>query len=203
MAFTLPDLPFAPDALEPHMSARTLSFHHGKHHQAYITKANELLAGTPLENKSVEEVIKAAKAEGKQVLFNQAAQHWNHSFFWKCLSPKGGKPGAGLLKRLTADFGSEEAFRKAFDEKAKGNFGSGWTWLVQGKDGKLAVTNTSNADLPLAHGETALLTLDVWEHAYYLDYQNARPKFIASFLDNLVNWAFVEQNLSVGAKAAA
>ena len=196
MAFTLPPLPFAPTALEPHMSARTFEFHHGKHHLAYINKANELLAGTPLEGKSVEEVIKAAKAEGKQVLFNQAAQHWNHSFFWNCLSPKGGKPGAALAKRLTADFGSEKAFFDAFDDKAKSNFGSGWTWLVVGQDGKLAVTNTANADLPMAHGQHALLTLDVWEHAYYLDYQNLRPKFIQTFLQNMVNWEFVEQNLA-------
>ncbi len=196
MAFTLPPLPFAPTALEPHMSARTFEFHHGKHHLAYINKANELLAGTPLEGKSVEEVIMAAKAEGKQVLFNQAAQHWNHSFFWNCLSPKGGKPGAALSKRLTADFGSEKAFFDAFDDKAKSNFGSGWTWLVVGQDGKLAVTNTANADLPMAHGQKALLTLDVWEHAYYLDYQNLRPKFIQTFLQNMVNWEFVEQNLA-------
>jgi Fe-Mn family superoxide dismutase len=200
MAFTLPPLPFAKDALEPHISARTLEFHHGKHHAAYVKKTNELVAGTPLEGKSLEEVILAAKREGKQKLFNQAAQHWNHSFFWQCLSPKGGKPGAALARRLSEiDGGFEETFAKC----AKDNFGSGWTWLVLGRDGKLAVKNTGNADLPLANGETALLTLDVWEHAYYLDYQNERPKFIQAFLGNLINWAFVEQNLAKRQSAAA
>jgi len=200
MAFTLPPLPFAKDALEPHISAKTLAFHHGKHHAAYVRKANELVAGTPLEGKSLEEVILAAKREGKQKLFNQAAQHWNHSFFWRCLSPKGGKPSPGLSRRLNEiDGGFEATFAKC----AKDNFGSGWSWLVLGRDGKLAVKNTSNADLPLANGETALLTLDVWEHAYYLDYQNERPKFIQAFLGNLINWQFVEQNLANRQSAAA
>jgi Fe-Mn family superoxide dismutase len=200
MAFKLPPLPFAKDALEPHISAKTMEFHHGKHHAAYVKKTNELVAGTPLEGKPLEEVILAAKKEGKQKLFNQAAQHWNHSFFWQCLSPKGGKPSASLDRRLKEiDGGFEESFAKC----AKANFGSGWTWLVLGRDGKLAVKNTSNADLPLANGETALLTLDVWEHAYYLDYQNERPKFIDAFLGNLINWAFVEQNLANRQSAAA
>ena len=200
MAFTLPPLPFAKDALEPHISAKTQAFHHGKHHAAYVRKANELVAGTPLEGKSLEEVILAAKREGKQKLFNQAAQHWNHSFFWRCLSPKGGKPSPGLSRRLNEiDGGFEATFAKC----AKDNFGSGWSWLVLGRDGKLAVKNTSNADLPLANGETALLTLDVWEHAYYLDYQNERPKFIQAFLGNLINWEFVEQNLANRQSAAA
>ena len=199
MAFTLPPQPNAKNALEPHISAKTLEFHHGKHHAAYVKKTNELIAGTPLEKKSLEEVVLAAKKEGKQKLFNQAAQHWNHSFFWQCLSPKGGKPAASLKRRLDeVDGGFEESFAKL----AKDNFGSGWTWLVLGRDGKLAVKNTSNADNPLANGETALLTLDVWEHAYYLDYQNERPKFIQAFLGNLINWDFVEQNLA-GKKSAA
>jgi len=199
MAFTLPPLPFAKDALEPHISARTFEFHHGKHHAAYVNKTNELIAGTPLEGKSLEEVILAAKKDGKQQLFNQSAQVWNHTFFWHCLTPKSGKPSAGLKRRLDEIDGG---FEKAFSDSAKGNFGSGWTWLIAGKDGKLAVKNTSNADTPLANGETALLTLDVWEHAYYLDYQNDRPKFIQTFLDQLINWDFVEQNLA-GRKSAA
>jgi len=201
MAFTLPPLPFAKDALEPHISAKTFDFHHGKHHAAYVKKANELVAGTPLEGKPLEEVIRAAKQEGNQKLFNNAAQHWNHSFFWQCLSPKGGSAGGALAKRLEKEI--DGGFEATFTQKATDNFGSGWTWLVLGKDGKLAVKNTGNADLPLASGETALLTLDVWEHAYYLDYQNERPKFIKAFLGNLVNWEFVEQNLAGASKAAA
>jgi Fe-Mn family superoxide dismutase len=201
MPFTLPALPFAPDALEPHMSAETLRFHHGKHHAAYVKKTNELLAGTPLEGKSLEEVILAARKEGNQKLFNQAAQHWNHSFFWQCLSPAGGKPGATLAKRLDSEIPG--GFESAFTRCATANFGSGWTWLVQGRDGKLAVKNTGNADLPLAGGETALLTLDVWEHAYYIDYRNERPKFIKAFLDHLVNWDFVAQALADAGKSRA
>ena len=199
MAFTLPPLPYAKNALEPHISAKTLEFHHGKHHAAYVKKTNELIAGTPLEKKSLEEVVLAAKKEGKQKLFNQSAQVWNHSFFWQCLSPKGGKPGAALKQRLDAIDGGFEA---TFTKRATDNFGSGWTWLVLGQDGKLAVKNTSNAENPLANGETALFTLDVWEHAYYLDYQNERPKFIKAVLGNLVNWSFVEHNLA-GQKSAA
>jgi len=201
MPFTLPELPFAPDALEPHMSAETLRFHHGKHHAAYVKKTNELVAGTPLEGRSLEEVILAAKKEGNQKLFNQAAQHWNHSFFWQCLNPRGGEPGTALAKRLESEIPG--GFESTFTKSATENFGSGWTWLVQGRDGKLAVKNTGNADLPLASGETALLTLDVWEHAYYIDYRNERPKFIKAFLVNLVNWEFVAQTLADAGKAKA
>ena len=199
MAITLPPLPYSKDALEPHISAKTLDFHHDKHHAAYVKKTNELIAGTPLEAKSLEEVILAAKKEGKQKLFNQSAQVWNHTFFWNCMSPNGGKASATLQRKLGEIDGGFEA---SFTQHATDNFGSGWTWLVLGKDGKLAIKNTSNADNPLASGETALLTLDVWEHAYYLDYQNERPKFIKAFLGNLINWQFVEQNMA-GHKSAA
>lgn len=197
MAFSLPPLPFAPSALEPNISARTFEFHHGKHHLAYINKANELIGDGPLKGKSLEEVVKAAAAEGNKPLFNNAAQHWNHSFFWESLSPKGGgKPAGKLGAKLESDFESYDAFKKKFVESAVGNFGSGWTWLIVGKDGKLAIKNTTAADLPLVHGETALVTVDVWEHAYYLDYQNRRPDFVTTFLDKLVNWDFAEANLA-------
>jgi len=202
MPFTLPALPFDLAALEPHMSAETLEFHHGKHHAAYVEKTNELIAGTPLEGKPLEEVILAARKQGNQSLFNQAAQHWNHSFFWQCLSPKPGKPSAGLARRLAADLG-DAGFEASFAKSAASNFGSGWTWLVLDRGGKLAVKNTGNADLPLSDGETALLTLDVWEHAYYLDHRNQRPKFIRTFLDQLVNWDFVEQRLAEADKTKA
>ncbi len=197
MAFTLPALNFAPDALEPYISQRTFEFHHGKHHQTYVTKTNDMVKGTPLEGKSLEEVVQAAAKEGNKGLFNNSAQHWNHSFFWECLAPKaGGKPSGKIAAAIDKDLGGYDAFRKTFADSAAGNFGSGWTWLVVGKDGKLAVTNTSNAELPLTKGETALLTVDVWEHAYYLDYQNRRPDFVSAYLDHLLNWDFAEANLA-------
>jgi len=197
MAFELPSLPFAIDALEPHISARTFEFHHGKHHAAYVTNLNNLTKDTDLASKSLEEVIKVAAADlpAKQGIFNNAAQVWNHTFFWNCLKKGGGgKPGAKLLARIEADLGGFDKFKEDFKAAAVGQFGSGWAWLVL-DGGKLKITKTANADLPLAHGQKALLTVDVWEHAYYLDWQNRRPDFVQCFLDNLVNWDFVEANL--------
>ena len=197
MAFELPPLPYAPTALEPHMSARTFEFHHGKHHNAYVVNLNNLVKDTPLAGKSLEDVIRAAAADlpAKQGVFNNAAQVWNHTFFWNCMKPGGGgKPKGQLLARIEADFGSYEKLVEAFKNAAVTQFGSGWAWLVE-DGGKLAIMKTANADLPMAHGKKALLTVDVWEHAYYLDYQNRRPDFVQAFLDHLVNWDFVASNL--------
>ena len=197
MAFVLPSLPYAIDALEPHVSARTLEFHHGKHHAAYVTNLNGLIKDTELESKSLEEIIRVAAADlpNKQAIFNNAAQVWNHTFFWNCLKKGGGgAPGPKLLARIDSDLGGFDAFKAAFKTAATGQFGSGWAWLVLDQ-GKLKITKTANADLPLAHGQTALLTVDVWEHAYYLDWQNRRPDFVQAVLDHLVNWDFVESNL--------
>ncbi len=200
MAFTLPELPYAKDALEPAISAKTLEFHHGKHHNAYVTKLNELVAGTEYEKMSLEDIItKTAGDESKKAIFNNAGQHWNHSFFWHCLAPKaGGKPSGELAKKIDSDLGGYDKFAKDFKEAAVTQFGSGWAWLVAGKDGKLAIRKTANADLPLTKGETALLTVDVWEHAYYLDYQNRRPDFVQTVLDKLLNWEFAAKNLASG-----
>ena len=197
MPFQLPELPYAKDALEPHYSAKTLEFHHGKHHNAYITKANELIAGTDLEGKSVEEVIAAAKSKGDKMLFNQSAQIWNHTFFWHGMKPGGGgAPSGAVAEAIDKAFGSYADFIGQFKAKAAGNFGSGWTWLVKTGDG-VEIVNTDDADTPLAHdGMTPLLTVDVWEHAYYLDYQNRRPDYVQSFFDNLVNWDFVNDNFA-------
>ncbi len=197
MPFQLPELPYAKDALEPHYSAKTLEFHHGKHHNAYITKTNELIAGTDLEGKSVEEVIAAAKSKGDKMLFNQSAQIWNHTFFWHGMKPGGGgAPSGAVAEAIDKAFGSYADFIGQFKAKAAGNFGSGWTWLVKSGDG-VEIVNTDDADTPLAHdGMTPLLTVDVWEHAYYLDYQNRRPDYVQSFFDNLVNWDFVNDNLA-------
>ena len=197
MTFTLPPLPYDKSALEPLISAKTFEFHHGKHHQAYVTKLNELVAGTDLEKASLEDIIaKSAGDAAKAPLFNNAAQHWNHSFFWHCLTPKngGGKPSGDLAKKIDSDLGGYDKFAADFKAAAIGQFGSGWAWLVAGKDGKLKITKTANADLPLAHGERAILTVDVWEHAYYLDYQNRRPDFVQTFLDKLLNWEFANAN---------
>jgi len=197
MAFELPPLPFANDALEPHISAKTFEFHHGKHHAAYVNNLNGLIKDTDLASKSLEELIRLAAADlpAKQGIFNNAAQVWNHTFFWNCLTKDGGgQPGPRLLARIEADFGSFDAFKTEFKNAAVTQFGSGWAWLVE-DSGKLKITKTSNADLPLAHGQKALLTVDVWEHAYYLDWQNRRPDFVQAFLDHLVNWSFVEANL--------
>jgi superoxide dismutase, Fe-Mn family len=192
MAFELPDLPYAKDAL-PGVSAETLEYHHGKHHATYVKTLNDLVAGTDHEGKSLEEVIKAADAGP---LFNNSAQVWNHSFFWNCMTPDGGGAPTGELgDKINSAFGSYDDFRTKFAEAATTQFGSGWAWLVD--DGsKLDIVKTANADLPLKHGQKALLTIDVWEHAYYIDFRNARPNYISTFLDHLVNWDFVAQNLS-------
>ncbi|MHA7834958.1 MAG: superoxide dismutase [Algiphilus sp.] len=190
MALTLPDLPYAREALEPHMSAETLDYHHGKHHKTYVDTANNLISGTEFEQMPLEEII--VKSSGK--LFNQTAQIWNHSFFWQCLTPNQTQPGKKLTDALVKEFGGIEDFKKLFTETAIGTFGSGWAWLVKKPDGSLAVTSTSNAGTPLTDGDRALLTCDVWEHAYYIDHRNARPKYLEAFWQ-LVNWEFVEQNL--------
>lgn len=190
MALTLPDLPYARDALEPHMSAETLDYHHGKHHKTYVDTANNLISGTEYEQMPLEEII--TKSSGK--LFNQTAQIWNHSFFWQCLTPNQTQPGKKLTDALVKEFGGVEDFKKKFTETAIGTFGSGWAWLVKKPDGSLAITSTSNAGTPLTDGDRPLLTCDVWEHAYYIDHRNARPKYLEAFW-SIVNWEFVEQNL--------
>jgi Fe-Mn family superoxide dismutase len=186
MAFELPPLPYARDALAPHISAETIDFHYGKHHQTYVTNLNNLVAGTPQENHSLEQIIR----ESSGGLFNNAAQIWNHTFYWNCLSPNGGgDPSGKLADLINQSFGSIDAFRDAFSKNAIGTFGSGWGWLVQRPDGSLALTSTSNAGTPLTTDDTALLTCDVWEHAYYIDFRNARPKYLEAFW-KLVNWDF-------------
>ncbi len=197
MPFTLPELPYAQNALEPHISANTLSFHYGKHHQAYVTNLNNLVKDTTMASMSLEEVIMAsAKDSAKAGIFNNAAQVWNHTFYWHCMKPNGGgKPTGELAKRIEEDFGGYDKFAEAFKQAATTQFGSGWAWLVE-EGGKLKITKTGNADLPMAHGQKALLTCDVWEHAYYLDYQNKRPDYVSVFLDKLVNWDFVAKNLA-------
>jgi len=197
MAHTLPALPYDLDALEPHISRSTLEFHHGKHHAAYVTNLNNLVAGTDLEGKSLEETVQAVAGDtSKAGVFNNAAQVWNHSFYWQCMKPGGGdRPTGALADKINADFGSFEAFVEQFKTAGATQFGSGWAWLVL-DGGTLKITKTANADLPLAHGQTALLTMDVWEHAYYLDYQNRRPDYMTTFLEKLVNWDFVAANLA-------
>lgn len=191
MAFELPALPYDQNALEPHISAETLEFHYGKHHKSYVDKLNGLLAGTELESASLEDVIR--QSDGG--VFNNAAQIWNHSFYWECLSPNGGgEPTGSLAEAINAKFGSFADFKEEFSAAAAGNFGSGWTWLVQKADGSVAISNTSNAGCPLTDDVTPLLTVDVWEHAYYIDYRNARPKYLDAFW-NLVNWDFVSNNM--------
>jgi superoxide dismutase, Fe-Mn family len=192
MTFSLPPLPYDKSALAPHISAETLEFHYGKHHQAYVTNLNKLLEGKPEANKSLEEVILASEGG----VFNNAAQVWNHTFYWSSMKPHGGgQPTGDLADAIKRDFGSFENFSKQFAEAGATQFGSGWAWLVLGADKKLAVTKTPNADLPLKHGQKALLTMDVWEHAYYIDYRNARPKYIETFLASLANWDFALANL--------
>ena len=191
MQHQLPDLPYAADALEPHISAETLSFHHGKHHQTYVTKLNELIAGTEYKDLPLEEVIRTASG----ATFNNAAQTWNHSFYWNCLSPTGGgAPTGKIAEAIDARWGSFDKFKETLTQSAATNFGSGWTWLVKNEQGKLEILNASNAGNPLADGKTPILTIDVWEHAYYIDYRNARPKYIEAYW-NLVNWEFANQNL--------
>jgi len=192
MAFELPALPYAQDALAPHISAETMEYHYGKHHQTYVDNLNKAVAGTADENASLEEII--MKAEGP--LFNNAAQVWNHTFFWNSLSPNGGgQPTGAAAERIAADLGGYDEFRAQLTDAGLTQFGSGWAWLVE-KDGKLTIMKTPNADLPMKHGAKALCTIDVWEHAYYIDYRNARAKFIEVVLDNLINWDFVNANLA-------
>ncbi|MFS8805691.1 superoxide dismutase [Synechococcus sp. R55.6] len=189
MAFELPALPYPADALKPYMSAETFSFHHGKHHAAYVANLNKLIEGTDLANKSLEEIIKATFGDpSKAGIFNNAAQVWNHTFFWESMKPGGGgAPTGPIADKINADFGGYDKFAEAFKTAAATQFGSGWAWLVL-DNGTLKVTKTPNAENPLVHGQTPLLTLDVWEHAYYLDYQNRRPDFINAYLEHLVNW---------------
>jgi Fe-Mn family superoxide dismutase len=197
MAFELPPLPYAKDALEPAMSAKTLEFHHDKHHKAYVDTLNKLVDNTPLAGQSLEDIIRAtAKDDSKTPIFNNAAQAWNHDFFWHCMKPKGGgKPQGELANRIDQTFGGIDKFLQQFAEAAQTQFGSGWAWLAL-ENGKLKVMKTSNAVNPIVSHGIPLLTCDVWEHAYYLDYQNKRPDFVKAFLDHLVNWDFVGENLS-------
>jgi Fe-Mn family superoxide dismutase len=198
MAFELPALPYEKNALEPHMSANTFDFHHGKHHNTYVVNLNGLLDGSDLAGKSLEEIIMATAGDAaKAGMFNNAAQVWNHTFFWNSMKPGGGgAPSGDLAAKIDADFGSFDAFKDAFKQAGATQFGSGWAWLVVGAGGKLEVVKTPNAENPMTQGKTPLLTCDVWEHAYYLDYQNRRPDFLAAFLDSLANWDFAAENLA-------
>jgi superoxide dismutase, Fe-Mn family len=197
MPFQLPQLPFAKNALAPHMSAETLEFHHGKHHKAYVTKTNDLLADeSNLSGASLVEVVRGAKRAGNRKLFNNSAQLWNHSFFWQCLSPaEGQQPSGRLAEAIKDEFGGAEALLQKLQEEAVNHFSNGWAWLVLDRD-KLRITSLHDADTPLVHeGMVPLFTLDVWEHAYYIDYRNERPKFATAVLSNIVNWEFVAENL--------
>ncbi|MEW5892583.1 MAG: Fe-Mn family superoxide dismutase [Pseudomonadota bacterium] len=194
MEHQLPPLPYAMDALAPHMSKETFEYHYAKHHQAYVTNLNNLIKGTEFENKSLEDIVKTAPAGG---IFNNAAQVWNHTFFWNSMKPNGGgAPTGALLEAINKKWGSFDEFKKAFQASAVGNFGSGWTWLVKKADGSVDIVNTSNAGCPLTSGDKALLTVDVWEHAYYIDYRNLRPKFVETFLNHLANWDFAAKNFA-------
>ncbi|HKD68326.1 MAG TPA: superoxide dismutase [Candidatus Binataceae bacterium] len=191
MAFELPKLPYAKNALAPYISEETLEYHHGKHHAAYVAKLNELVANGKFASMQLEEIVRTADG----AIFNNAAQHWNHSFYWKCMAPKaGGAPSGELAAAIKRDFKSFEEFKKAFDAAAEGQFGSGWAWLVQKTSGSLAIEKTPNAENPLTRGLRPLLTCDFWEHAYYIDYRNARPKYVEAFW-NVVNWQFVASNV--------
>lgn len=190
MVFELPALPYEKNALAPHLSAETLDYHYGKHHRAYVDKLNELIEGTEDADKTLEEIIQSSSGG----LFNQAAQVWNHTFYWHCLSPHGGgEPGGALAEAIDARFGSFATFKETFNAQAMANFGSGWTWLIKTGDGGVDIVNTSNADTPIAHGQIPLLTIDVWEHAYYIDYRNARPKYLENVW-KILNWDFVALN---------
>lgn len=193
MEHTLPALPYAQDALAPHLSAETLEFHYGKHHNAYVGNLNKLIVGTEFENVALEDIVK--KASGG--IYNNAAQIWNHTFFWSCMKPNGGgAPTGALAEAINAKWGSYDDFKTAFQTSAVGNFGSGWTWLVKKANGSVDIVNMGAAGTPLTTGDTALLCIDVWEHAYYIDYRNARPKFVETFLANLVNWDFASANFA-------
>ncbi len=188
MSFELPALPYEKNALEPHISAETLEYHHGKHHNAYVTKLNDAIPGSAFEGKTLEEIIKSSSGG----IFNNAAQVWNHTFYWNCLSPNGGSAPTGALgDAINAKWGSYDKFVEDFSAKAAGNFGSGWTWLVKSAAGELEIVNTDDAGNPMTEGHTPLLTCDVWEHAYYIDYRNARPQYIEAFW-KLVNWEFAQ-----------
>ncbi len=202
MSLTLSELPYAKDALEPHVSARTLEFHHGKHHKAYVDKLNAAIDGTDYSGQSLEAIIAAAHKAKDAAVFNNAAQAWNHTFLWNSMSPTGGgEPEGALGEAITARFGGLDGFRDKFRAAALGQFGSGWTWLVR-RAGVLDIVSTGNAETPLTDGMTPLLTLDVWEHAYYLDYQNKRDAYIDAFLDKLINWDFAAQNYEADRAAA-
>jgi superoxide dismutase, Fe-Mn family len=196
MAIQLPDLPYAKDGLAPHISANTLEFHHGKHHRAYVDNTNKLIAGTDLANESLETILKKTIGDAaKSGLFNNAAQVWNHSFYWQCMKPNGGgKPTGKVADKINETWGSFDKFAEELKNAGVTQFGSGWAWLVL-DGGKLKVTKTANADTPIAHGLKPVLTVDVWEHAYYLDYQNRRPDYLATFIEKLINWDFVKANL--------
>ena len=194
MEHTLPALPYAKDALAPHISAETLEFHYGKHHQAYVTNLNNLIKGTEYENLDLEAIVKKAPAGG---VYNNSAQVWNHTFFWNSMKPNGGgEPSGALADAIKAKWGSFDDFKKAFQASAVGNFGSAWTWLVKKADGSVDIVNMGAAGTPLTTGDKALLCIDVWEHAYYIDYRNRRPDFVATFLDKLVNWDFAAKNFA-------
>ncbi len=197
MAIALPSLPYAENALEPHYSARTISFHYGKHHKAYVDNINKLIVGSEFENRKLEDIIAAATGDPSRTgMFNNAAQVWNHTFFWNSMrAGGGGRPQGDLGRRIQEAFGGYEKFAEQFKSAALGRFGSGWAWLVV-DNGALKITSTANADTPMVTRQAALLTVDVWEHAYYLDYQNRRPDFVQAFLDHLVNWDFVAANLA-------
>jgi superoxide dismutase, Fe-Mn family len=197
MAFEQPALPYAVTALEPHMTAKTFEFHYGKHHAAYVTNLNNLTKDTPMATMSLEEIIKATFGDASKAgIFNNAAQVWNHTFFWKSMKPNGGgTPTGDLAAKIDASFGSLDKFKEEFKAAATTQFGSGWAWLIKDGDG-LKITKSGNAENPIAHGQTPLLTLDVWEHAYYIDFQNRRPDFITTYLENLVNWDFAAANLA-------
>ncbi len=191
MAFELPALPYPRDALAPHISAETLDFHYGKHHQTYVDNLNKQIAGTPFADLGLEEIVKTSSGG----MFNNAAQVWNHTFYWNSMAPGGGgAPTGAAADAVNSAFGSHDEFKAKFAEAATTQFGSGWAWLVDNGSG-LEIMKTANADLPMKHGAKALLTIDVWEHAYYIDFRNARPNYITTFLDSLVNWDFVSQNL--------
>lgn len=201
MAISYPDLPYPADALEPHISARTLEFHHGKHHKAYVDKLNAAIAGTPYDDQSIEEIVAAAHEASDTGVFNNAAQAWNHTFLWHSMAPNGrDEPTGPLADAINKRFGDLQGFQTAFKTAAMGQFGSGWTWLVVSADG-LDIVSTGNAATPLTDGVVPLLTLDVWEHAYYLDYQNKRDAYVDTFLGNLINWEFAERNLEAGQAA--
>jgi Fe-Mn family superoxide dismutase len=196
MAINLPNLPYAKEALAPYISANTLDFHYGKHHKAYVDNLNKLIEGTELAGKSLEEIIKiAVKDSSKTGIFNNAAQVWNHSFYWQCLKKGGGgAPAGAIAAKINAAWGSFDKFAEELKNAGMTQFGSGWAWLIL-EGGQLKITKTANADTPIAHGQKPLLTIDVWEHAYYLDYQNRRPDYLAAVIQNLINWDFVNSNL--------